>query len=97
MSYDTYYNYPTVYLKINEKTVYKLAKKICCLVSKSVECICLFIEIFIWKVWPYNEKNVIKYRRERAKETLQEAQIMLDNKKLIAAVNRIYYAVFYEV
>ena len=43
------------------------------------------------------KENVIKYRRERAKETLQEAQIMLDNKKLIAAVNRIYYAVFYEV
>jgi uncharacterized protein (UPF0332 family) len=40
---------------------------------------------------------IFKYRRERAKETLQEAQIMLDNNKLIAAVNRIYYAVFYEV
>ena len=43
------------------------------------------------------KEDVIRYRRERAKETLQEAQIMLDNKKLIAAVNRIYYAVFYEV
>jgi len=43
------------------------------------------------------KENVIKYRRGRAKETLQEAQIMLENKKLIAAVNRIYYAVFYEV
>ena len=43
------------------------------------------------------EKNVIKYRRKRAKETLQEAKIMLENNKLIAAVNRIYYAVFYEV
>lgn len=41
--------------------------------------------------------NVIKYRRERAKETLEEAEIMLDNNKLIAAVNRIYYAIFYEV
>jgi len=43
------------------------------------------------------EKNVIKYRRKRAKETLQEAEIMLENNKLIAAVNRTYYAVFYEV
>ena len=43
------------------------------------------------------KENVIKYRREKAKETLQEAQIMLENKKFIAAVNRIYYAVFYEV
>ncbi|MCX6383175.1 MAG: HEPN domain-containing protein, partial [Actinobacteria bacterium] len=43
------------------------------------------------------KENVIKYRRERAKETLEEAEIMLDNNKLIAAVNRIYYAIFYEV
>ncbi len=43
------------------------------------------------------EKNIVKYRRKRAKETLEEAGLMLDNKKLFAAVNRIYYAVFYEV
>lgn len=43
------------------------------------------------------KENDIKYRRERAKETLEEAEIMLDNNKLIAAVNRIYYAIFYEV
>jgi len=43
------------------------------------------------------KKEVIKYRRERAKETLEEAEIMLDNRKLFAAVNRIYYAIFYEV
>ena len=41
--------------------------------------------------------DVIKYRRKRAKEALREAEIMLDNNKLIAAVNRIYYAIFYEV
>ena len=43
------------------------------------------------------KEDIIKYRRERAKETLQEAKIMLENNKLIAAVSRIYYAVFYEV
>ena len=43
------------------------------------------------------EKDIIKYRRERAKVTLEEAGIMLDNNKLFAAVNRIYYAIFYEV
>ncbi|MBM3708322.1 MAG: HEPN domain-containing protein [Actinobacteria bacterium] len=43
------------------------------------------------------KENVIKYRRKRAKEAVQEAQIMLENNKLIAAVNRIYYAIFYEV
>jgi uncharacterized protein (UPF0332 family) len=43
------------------------------------------------------KKEVIKYRRERAKETLEEAEIMLDTRKLFAAVNRMYYAIFYEV
>ena len=43
------------------------------------------------------EENIISYRRQRAKETLEEAGIMLDNNKLIGAVNRIYYAIFYEV
>ncbi|MCL5770674.1 MAG: HEPN domain-containing protein [Actinobacteria bacterium] len=43
------------------------------------------------------KENVIKYRRERARETLIEAEIMIDNNKLFAAVNRIYYAIFYEV
>jgi len=43
------------------------------------------------------KEEVIKYRRKRAKETLEEAEIMLDNRKLFAAVNRMYYAIFYEV
>ena len=42
------------------------------------------------------KEGVIKYRRDRAKEALREAEIMLENNKLIAAVNRIYYSVFYE-
>ncbi len=43
------------------------------------------------------KKDVIQYRRERAKETLTEASILIANNKFFAAVNRIYYAVFYEV
>jgi len=43
------------------------------------------------------KREVIKYRRERAKETLEEAKIMFDNEKLFATVNRIYYSIFYEV
>ena len=43
------------------------------------------------------KEEVVKYRRERARETLEEAEIMLKNKKLFATVNRIYYAIFYEV
>lgn len=43
------------------------------------------------------KKDVIKYRRERARETLEEAKIVFKNKKLFATVNRIYYSIFYEV
>jgi len=43
------------------------------------------------------KEEVIGYRRGRAIETLEEAEIMLNNRKLFAAVNRIYYAIFYEV
>lgn len=43
------------------------------------------------------KKDLIKYRRERAKETLEEAKIVFKNKKLFATVNRIYYSIFYEV
>lgn len=40
---------------------------------------------------------LIRYRLERARESLQEAKILLENSKLYAAVNRIYYAMFYSV
>ncbi len=41
--------------------------------------------------------EIIKYRRNRSSESIKEAELLLKNKKLHAAVNRIYYAVFYEV
>ena len=43
------------------------------------------------------KEEVIRYRRGRAIETLEAAEIMLNNRKLFAAVSRIYYAIFYEV
>ncbi len=43
------------------------------------------------------EQDLIRYRLERAKETLQEAQLMLDANHIYGAANRIYYACFYAV
>lgn len=42
-------------------------------------------------------KALIDYRRSRASETLRDAAMLLDAGSLSSAVNRIYYAVFYEV
>ena len=41
--------------------------------------------------------DLISYRRARARETLEDAKILLDSERLLSAVNRIYYAAFYEV
>ncbi len=43
------------------------------------------------------EKDLIRYRMERAKETLCEARLMYDENYLYGAANRIYYACFYAV
>jgi uncharacterized protein (UPF0332 family) len=43
-----------------------------------------------------NEK-LIQYRLERARETLEEAQLMADSSHWNACVNRLYYACFYAV
>jgi uncharacterized protein (UPF0332 family)/predicted nucleotidyltransferase len=44
-----------------------------------------------------NHADLIRYRLNRAKETLEEPQIMFDNGCLYGAANRIYYACFYAV
>jgi uncharacterized protein (UPF0332 family) len=44
----------------------------------------------------YDEDLVI-HRRERAKETLRDAEILLEANRLHSSVNRIYYACFYAV
>jgi uncharacterized protein (UPF0332 family) len=41
--------------------------------------------------------ELIDYRRNRAKETLNDAEQLFNSGSLFSAVNRIYYAVFYEV
>ncbi len=42
-------------------------------------------------------KTIIKYRLERAEETIKDAEYLLNNTSLFSAVNRIYYAIFYFV
>ena len=43
------------------------------------------------------ERDLIRYRLERAKETLDEARILISSGHKNAAVNRLYYACFYGV
>ena len=41
--------------------------------------------------------DYIRFRSEQARETLVEAKVLLDNRLLRGAVNRLYYACFYAV
>jgi len=41
--------------------------------------------------------ELIDYRRNRAKETLNDAEQLFNSGSLFSSVNRIYYAMFYEV
>jgi uncharacterized protein (UPF0332 family) len=43
------------------------------------------------------KQELITYRIQRAKETLQEVQLHIENELWITAINRIYYACFYAV
>jgi uncharacterized protein (UPF0332 family) len=43
------------------------------------------------------ERALIEYRMERARETIDEARIMFDAGRINAYVNRLYYACFYAV
>ena len=42
-------------------------------------------------------RDLIEYKLERSRETLEEAEIMLQSSHLFGAANRIYYACFYAV
>ena len=42
-----------------------------------------------------DQKDLVRYRMERAFETWQEARLMLEHGHLHGAANRIYYACFY--
>ncbi len=41
------------------------------------------------------QRDLVRYRLERARETLEEARLMSQNGHLHGAANRIYYACFY--
>lgn len=41
--------------------------------------------------------DLVRYRLERAKETLDEAELMMSSNHLFGASNRLYYACFYAV
>jgi len=44
-----------------------------------------------------NRDEYIKYRFHRAEESLDDAIIMIENKKWNTAINRLYYSCFYAV
>lgn len=44
-----------------------------------------------------HKEELISYRRKRAQETLHDARILFNENRLYSAVNRIYYALFYEI
>ena len=41
--------------------------------------------------------ELVKYRLERAEETLLDAELLLSKNRLIASVNRLYYSMFYAI
>jgi len=44
-----------------------------------------------------DQRTLIKYRLERANESIRAAQLLYDNTLFIPAMNRIYYSMFYSV
>ncbi|MFC0877258.1 HEPN domain-containing protein [Saccharicrinis sp. FJH2] len=44
-----------------------------------------------------DKKELVKYRIDRAKETLKEVDILVENKLWNTSVNRLYYACYYAV
>lgn len=45
----------------------------------------------------FKKEDYIKYRLEKADETLEAAQVLLQNKLWNSTVNRLYYACFYAI
>ena len=45
----------------------------------------------------YNSDDYVRYRLQRARETILEVEILIDNKLWNTAINRMYYACFYAV
>jgi uncharacterized protein (UPF0332 family) len=42
-------------------------------------------------------EDLIRYRQEKSRETLDDAHLLFQAGRLFSALNRIYYALFYEV
>lgn len=42
-------------------------------------------------------KELTKYRIEQAEETITDVQLLIENERLRAAINRIYYGIFYSL
>ena len=45
----------------------------------------------------YKPEDYIKYRLQKANETISETKILIENKFWNTAINRMYYACFYAV
>jgi len=43
------------------------------------------------------KQTLVKYRLDRANESIKAAQLLFENKLFISAMNRIYYSMFYSV
>jgi uncharacterized protein len=43
------------------------------------------------------KNDLVKYRLERAKETFEDARLLIESKRWNSAINRLYYAAFYAV
>src|SRR6056297_630528 len=44
-----------------------------------------------------DKKSLIQYRLEEAEETIEDVRLLIENVRLRAAVNRIYYGMFYSL
>lgn len=44
-----------------------------------------------------DRKNLVRYRIEQAEETIEDVRLLIENKRFRAAVNRIYYGIFYSL
>jgi uncharacterized protein (UPF0332 family) len=44
-----------------------------------------------------DKNSLIQYRIEEAEETIEDVRLLIENGRLRAAVNRIYYGMFYSL
>ena len=44
-----------------------------------------------------DKRNLIRYRLDQADDTIEDVRILIENNRLRAAINRIYYGMFYSL